>query len=210
MTSARSGYLDKIQKLHHSFVLQRREDVLARGIASILPSGVQSALDVGCGDGIIAHAVAEQTPGLQMQGVEVLDRKTCRISYALFDGKTLPFPDRYFDFVELVDVLHHTENIEDLVGECARVSRGHVVIKDHIWSNRLDFAILRFMDWVGNRAYGVNLIYNYQKKSQWLQIFKRRGLEVSQWNQEIGLYPFPFNLVFEKGKHFIVLLSKAG
>jgi len=207
--AVRTGYLDKIQKLHSKMVLQRREDVLARGIAKILPTGVTSGLDVGCGDGIIAAAVASQIPGLKMQGVEVLDRETCEIPYSLFDGKKLPFADNAFDFIELVDVLHHTDNIEDLIGECARVARQYVVIKDHIWGNRIDFAILRFMDWVGNRAYGVNLIYNYQKKSQWLGIFNRSGLKVTRWHEDIGLYPSPFNVVFEKGKHFIVLLSKS-
>ncbi|HLF79810.1 MAG TPA: class I SAM-dependent methyltransferase [Dehalococcoidia bacterium] len=207
--TTRNAYLDKIQKLHHSLVLQRREDVLARGIAAVLPTGVQLGLDVGCGDGIIAASVAERVPGMQIQGVEVLDRETCRIPYSLFDGKKLPFPDGHFDSVQLVDVLHHTDNIQDLVGECARVSRNYVVIKDHTWQNRFDFAVLRFMDWIGNRAYGVNLIYNYQKKSQWLAIFQRCGLKVMKWNEDIGLYPFPFNLVFEKGKHFIVLLSKS-
>jgi SAM-dependent methyltransferase len=207
--TARSSYLDKIQKLHHSFVLQRREDVLARGIAQVLPKTVQSALDVGCGDGIIAASVAERVPGLQIQGVEVLDRETCAIPYSLFDGKRLPFPDAHFDAVEVVDVLHHTDNIEELVGECARVSRSYVVIKDHIYRSRFNFAVLRFMDWIGNRAYGVNLIYNYQRKSEWLAIFQRTGLKVAAWNEDLGLYPFPFNLLFEKDKHFIVLLSKS-
>ena len=31
---------------------------------------------------------------------------------------------------------------------------------------------------------------------------------VENWNEKLGLYPFPFSLVFERGKHFTVLLSK--
>jgi SAM-dependent methyltransferase len=204
----RSRPLKQVQKVHRSLVLQRREEVLARTIARMLPDDVETALDVGCGDGVIASAVAAERPGLRFEGVEVLDRKTCQIPYRLFDGKTLPFPDGHVDYVEVVDVLHHTDDIDHLVRECARVSRKYVLIKDHLWDNRLDFATLRFMDWVGNRSYGVNLIYNYQKKEQWLRILALAGLEITDWREEIGLYPFPFNLVFERRKHFVALLAK--
>lgn len=205
---SRFGYLERVQKLHKTFVLRRREEVLARNIAAMLPEGLRTGLDVGCGDGIIAAWVARRHPGLEIQGVEVHERSACEISLALFDGRTLPFPDAKFDYVSLVDVFHHTDDIAGLLRECARASKRYVVIKDHTWSHRLDHAVLRFMDWVGNRPYGVRLIYNYWQKNQWLETFRQSGLEIVAWNENLGLYPFPFDLLFERNKHFLVLLSK--
>src|SRR3954466_8995940 len=152
-----SAYLGGVQRIHKLFVLDRREAVLARDLEEVMPADVRSVLDVGCGDGIISSLIA-QNGNRQVEGVEVHSRETCRIKYSLFDGAKLPFPDDHFDAVMLVDVLHHTDNIQELLGECKRVSRSYIVIKDHVWSNPIDFWVLRFMDWVGNRSYGVRLI----------------------------------------------------
>ena len=203
--SVASAYLGGVKRIHKLFVLDRREAVLARAIEAALPADARSVLDVGCGDGIISEAIANT--GREVEGVEVHSRETCRVKYSLFDGKKLPFPDQSFDAVMLVDVLHHTDNIQELLRECRRVSRKCIVIKDHTWSNRFDFAVLRFMDWVGNRSYGVRLIYNYQKKSQWEAIFRNIGVHVAKWDTRVGLYPFPFSLLFEHGKHFVTRLE---
>ncbi len=202
----RKDYLAGLKRVHAFAVLRRREEVLASRIAELL-GGANSLLDVGCGDGVIAGLVAENRPGMTVEGVEVLDREHCAIPYVLFDGTTLPFPDGAFDCVSFVDVLHHTEDPSGLIGEAARVSGRYVVIKDHVWSNRFDYFVLRVMDWVGNRPYKVHLNYNYLRKQQWDEIFERHGLHVAAWNTDIGLYPFPFNLLFEHGKHFIALLE---
>lgn len=203
-----SSFLKGVGRVHKTFVLQRRERVLARNIARVLPEGMRTALEVGCGDGIIAREVAREHPGLEIRGLEVHERSACEIPCSLFDGRSIPFPDASFDYVCLVDVLHHTDEIDGLLRESARVSKHFVVIKDHTWSHRLDHAVLRCMDWVGNRPYGVRLIYNYQKKDQWIEMFRQRGLQIVEWNEDLGLYPFPASLVFERKKHFLALLAK--
>jgi len=203
-----NSYLIRLQKLHASLVLRRREDVLARNIAQLLPEGVSSLLDVGCGDGVISRAVADVTPGLSVEGVEVLDRASCAIPYSLFDGKTLPHGDGAIDCVSFVDVLHHTPDPDALIAEAVRVSNRYLIIKDHIWSNWFDRFVLRVMDWVGNRSYSVHLNYNYLHDRHWQEIFDRNGLAVAGRIEKLGLYPFPFNLVFEHSKHFLILLEK--
>jgi len=203
-----SSYLKGVGMVHKALVLRRRERVLARNIAGILPEGMRTALDVGCGDGMIAREVAREHHGLEIRGLEVHERSGCEIPCSLFDGRSIPFPDASFDYVCLVDVLHHTDDIDGLLRESARVSRHSVVIKDHTWSHRLDHAVLRFMDWIGNRPHGVRLTYNYQKKDQWLELFRQRGLRIVAWNENLGLYPFPASLIFERKMHFLALLAK--
>ena len=55
----------------------------------------------------------------------------------------------------IVDVLHHCNDPVSVLKECARVSKRWVLIKDHVSDSVYDEKILKFMDWVGNRAHGV-------------------------------------------------------
>ena len=204
----RHGYLRQIQKVHRQFVLKRREVVLASQLCQILPANVHHALDVGCGDGIISRYAMEQTPDLNIEGIEVHARPECQIKYTLFDGSHLPFNNASFDAVFLVDVLHHVDDIENMFEECLRVSRQYIFIKDHLWMNQFDILLLRFMDWVGNRAHGVRLVYNYKQREFWRDLFGKKNLKTLEWKERIGLYPFPFRALFERDKHFIALISK--
>jgi len=201
-------YLKTLGSAHDSLVLTRRKVALAKAIADCVDTEAASLLDVGCGDGGIGHMVGEARPQLKVQGVEVLQRPDCKIPCALYDGKTLPFPDDSFDLVQAIDVLHHTEDIPGVLGECARVARRGVIVKDHLRENAFDGAVLRFMDWVGNRAHGVGMTYNYASRASWQDAIKRNGLTVSRWTQSLGLYPRPFNLAFERNLHFVALLEK--
>jgi hypothetical protein len=106
-----------------------------------------------------------------------------------------------------VDVLHHARNIDGLLQQAQRVARRHVLIKDHVCENKFDRALLTFMDWVGNRAVGVPLPYEYQSKAEWFQLFSRCRLQVIEWNQRLPLYPPPFGKLFGRGLHCIALLK---
>ena len=65
-------------------------------------------------------------------GIDVLLRDHTHIPVVEFDGTTIPFPDRSFDTLVFVDVLHHTNDPVLLLREAARVARNTIVIKDCI------------------------------------------------------------------------------
>jgi SAM-dependent methyltransferase len=208
MESARtSWFFNWIKRWHHSFVFQRRTRVLAEMLAAELPTGV-SVLDVGCGDGTVGSLIAQHRPDVRVEGVEFLVRSECKIECRSFDGLTLPFPNDTFDVCLFVDVLHHTQDVSVLLREAVRVSRSFILIKDHLDENLLDDAILRFMDWVGNRPHGVTLTYNYQSRKQWISHFANCGILEVSWNTKIPLYPPPFGRLVGRGLHFISLLKK--
>src|SRR5258708_33042005 len=196
-----------ISRWHRAFVSQRRTRVLAGLLAAQIPHGA-SVLDVGCGDGAIASAIARLRPDLSIQGVEFLVRPECKIRCDSFDGSTLPYTDSSFDLCLLVDVLHHTEDPAILLREGVRVTRGFVLLKDHINENILDDITLRFMDWVGNRPHDVVLTYNYLSRKEWAAYFSMCGLQEENWNCDLPLYPWPFQLIVGRGLHFISLLKK--
>jgi len=206
-TSQDSWPLTWISRWHHAFVFERRTRVLAELLAAQIPQGA-SVLDVGCGDGTVASRIAELRPDISIRGVEYLVRPECKIECRSFDGLTLPYPDRSFDLCMFVDVLHHTQDPAILLRDAVRVTRGFVLLKDHLDENILDDITLRFMDWVGNRPHGVVLTYNYQSRKQWAANFSQCGLKEESWKGDVPLYPWPFSLVVGRGLHFITLLKK--
>jgi ubiquinone/menaquinone biosynthesis C-methylase UbiE len=185
----------------------RRTRVISEALAPLIPRHA-SLLDIGCGDGAIAGLLAAQRADISIQGVEIAPRPTCRIPCRAFDGEHLPFPDGSFDVCLFVDVLHHTSDVTQLLCEATRVSRSIVLLKDHLSETSFDHAILRGMDWVGNRPHGVTLTYNYQSLGQWRQHFARCGLKVAQLSTNLPLYPFPFSVLFGRKLHFVAQLTK--
>jgi SAM-dependent methyltransferase len=182
--------------------------VLAALLADLVPAGA-AVLDVGCGDGTIGDLIKQMKPTALVRGLEVAPRPSCLIECAGFDGVSIPLSDASVDVCLFVDVLHHTANIAGLLREARRVTRRFVLIKDHLCESKFDRALLSFMDWVGNRAYGISLPYNYQSKAQWDQILSACGLRGVIWNQALPLYPLLLNRLFGRGLHFVGLCEKA-
>ena len=193
--------------LHERLVFNRRTQVLARELAETIPADARTVLDVGCGDGTIDALVMRQRPDLEITGVDVLVRPKNHIPVQLFDGRQLPFPDQSFDAVMFVDVLHHTDDPSVLLREAKRVARQAVVLKDHTQDAPFAQHTLRFMDWVGNAHHGVALPYNYWPGDRWRDAFANIGLSPERWNSQLGLYPFPASLIFERNLHFVARLA---
>ena len=194
-----------LNTVHDRVVFQRRIRVLSEHICAAL--GTHGAvLDLGCGDGSLARAVMDRKPGLTFRGIDVFVRPRTAIPVEIFDGATIPADDGSFDWVTIVDVLHHTDNPGLLVAEAARVARKGVVIKDHLRDGAFAYETLRFMDWVGNRGHDVRLPYSYLSRQEWDAIFNQVGLKAQSWRENLSLYPFPVNLLFDRGLHFVALL----
>jgi len=200
--------LNAIKRTHQALIHARRVRVLAQALAAQIPQDA-SVLDIGCGDGTIAALIAQQRSDISIKGVELLPRPDCQIPCQPFDGSTLPFPDNSVDLCMLVDVLHHTTDVNILLRDAARVSRAYVLLKDHLSENPFDHATLRLMDWVGNRPHGVILPYNYQSRAQWTAHFAAANLQPVVFTTAIPLYPAPASLLVGRNLHFLALLQKS-
>ncbi len=198
-----------IETIHGNFVHERRTRALSKHFAELLPVGAR-VLDIGCGDGLFAALIARQRPDLTVQGIDVAVRPQTHIPVVPFDGRTIPYPDRSFDAVMFVDVLHHTDDPLVLLREAGRVTSSAVLIKDHTLDGLLAGRRLRFMDRVGNARHGVDLPYNYWPRSRWLEAFTALGWTVEAWRTSLGLYFWPASLVFERSLHFVALLKVNG
>ena len=193
--------------LHNHIVFRSRVDALARSIASMIDSEGR-ALDVGCGDGSLALTIQAACPGLVFEGVEVLARPEVKIPFTLYDGRSLPFETDTFDWLIIVDVLHHTDDPLGVLSECFRVCKGGVIIKDHLCETGYQRRLLEVMDWVGNRGHDVRLPYNYLRRDQWYSYFSALHANVVKWEEDLRLYPQPLELIFGGSLHFVARLSK--
>jgi SAM-dependent methyltransferase len=193
--------------LHSKLVSNRRVQVLANWFAELLPPSVQ-VLDVGCGDGLISAVLQSKRPDISVQGIDVLPRAQTHIPVEMFDGLHFPMANSSFDAVLFSDVLHHTADPGILLREAFRVTRRHVLIKDHYREGFAANTRLRFMDWVGNARFGVALPYNYWTKGQWDAAWQQTTLQPERVVTKLGIYPKPADWVFGAKLHFIALLNR--
>ena len=193
-------------RIHHQLVFGRRVRRLAAALAERLPHGAR-VLDVGCGSGDLAALLMRHRPDLRIEGIDVLVRPGTAIDVTPFDGEHIPFPDGSFDAAIVVDVLHHTDDPTLVLAEIARVAPV-VIVKDHLRDGMLAGPTLRFMDWVGNAAHGVRLPYNYLSRREWARMWQTLELTGSRFTTRLSLYPRPFSWLFDRGLHFVTVLSR--
>lgn len=150
-------------------------------------------LDVGCDDGNVAAAIQARKPGLRFEGVDIQDLRPCKIPRKVYDGLHLPYPDDSFDVVMAVDVLHHTNTIAEILTEMGRVSRKHVLLKEHMSRGRISHWMIGFGDWLSNVPYSIPCVYNYPTYEGWLAHFATAKLTVAQMikRPQLGIYGTP-------------------
>jgi 2-polyprenyl-6-hydroxyphenyl methylase / 3-demethylubiquinone-9 3-methyltransferase len=159
-----------------------------------------SALDVGCGGGIMAEEVA--TLGFRVIGVDPSERSlaTARghaaesglaIQYVEASGERLPFPDAAFDLVYCCDVLEHVDDLERTIAEAARVLKaGGIYLYDTI--NRTPasrFVMIKlFQEWRATAFMPANLHdwNQFIKPAELLAHLERAGLRQIE---TVGLKP---------------------
>lgn len=195
-----------LNTVHDKTVFGRRVRVLSEHLARTIPERGR-VLDLGCGDGSIAVALMKLRPDLEVEGVDVLIRPKTHIPVTKFDGVSMPFEAASFDYVTIIDVLHHTEDAGAVLAEACRVARKGVVIKDHLLEGVAAGPTLRLMDWVGNRGHDVVLPYNYLARAAWDDAFSRAGCAIVTWNEKLNLYPQPASLLFDRRLHFFALMK---
>ena len=198
--------MNLLGRMHGQYVHSRRVRVLQECLSQLLPERAR-VLDVGCGDGLLSSLVMAQRKDVEISGIDVLVREGTKIPVTGFDGMRIPFPDKSFDAVMFVDVLHHTDDPMILLSEAKRVASKAIVIKDHRRNGVLAGPTLRFMDWVSNAPHGVVLPYNYWPHEKWRQAFAAMKLDVAVWKEDLQLYPKTVDWLFGRSLHFVSRLE---
>ena len=91
-------------------------------LASIKDSSV--VLDVGCADGYVLKKTLEINASCKCYGVDVLEKNLREIpncDIRVSDARNLPFADKFFDIVFVLDMLEHVKDFEQIIKEIKRV-----------------------------------------------------------------------------------------
>lgn len=185
--------------VNESIMFPRRYAFLTEELAPFL-AGCSSILDVGSSNG---RLVKKLTEGLDVtvRGVDVHVQANAVIPIDSYDGKVLPFADRSFDCVMLIDVLHHADDPVALLLEATRVANKQVLIKDHYYDNQLDWFVLKWADHFGNDPMGIRLPNNYLDRSAWSSAIARSQLRLLHEKRFMKLSYDPCkHVIFQLGR----------
>jgi ubiquinone/menaquinone biosynthesis C-methylase UbiE len=155
-----------------------------------------SALDVGCGEGVLTERFAQRLEGGHVVGVDLEDpklreewsrRARPNLDFRAFSGPHLPFVDNEFDVACALEVLEHVPDPERTLAEMARVARRHVLVsvpREPLW-RALNVARGAYLRELGNTPGHVN----HWSKGGFLDFANRHG-QIAEVRS-----PFPWTMV---------------
>lgn len=99
---------------------------------SVVPKGIQSLVDLGCGNGVFLNSLKQQRPELELIG---MDRSLSALKYVRTktiqgDLHNLPFESGGFDCASCLEVIEHLPiaYYEKALSEIARIASQYVII----------------------------------------------------------------------------------
>ena len=151
-----------------------------------------SVLDVGCGTGYLS-AHTQEMYGVTACGVDVRDFRQAQIPFQLFDGTSIPFPDKSFDHVVLSEVLHHSHDPIALLTECLRVARRSIILFEDIPEGHVGKLILYLHVRIFARRYDYPFhaasIRAYRSALAWLHDHTSCSARIPQEPEWFTVYP---------------------
>jgi SAM-dependent methyltransferase len=148
---------------------------MALEIARVIP-GVSDVLDVGCGNGFIAHHLSAMTGG-NVVGVDLGDRTQAPIKYRRYREADFPVASNSFNAVLLCYVLHHAQDAAVVLSEVRRALRpgGRAIIYEDIPQTWLDGVVC----WLHNRQWRSRTgPCTFRRPLEWRALFESFGFEV--------------------------------
>lgn len=148
---------------------------MALEIACVLPRHA-SVLDVGCGNGFIAHHLSALL-GSSVLGIDLAPNAEAPINYKQFDSVTFPVASGSVDAILLCYVLHHAQDLAVVMSEMRRVlaQGGMAVVYEDIPESGWDRVVCAIHDrkWRGRTG-----ACRFKTTYEWPAIFSRAGFTV--------------------------------
>jgi SAM-dependent methyltransferase len=194
---------------HYRNITLPREQRLLQALSKHI-GRVDSLLDVGCGDGAIAKKLGDAAGASKVVGVDVTLRPGRVIDVQHYNGLALPFPDRSFEAVTIIDVLHHCTEPETVLAETLRVASRMLVIKDHFAFGLVSRKILHLMDIAGNARDSIPSPAKYFEPHEWIRMIGRCGGQVVELEWPLAVHAMPWRAVVRPGLHFTAKIVPRG
>jgi SAM-dependent methyltransferase len=112
----------------------------------------ESVLDVGCGTGRLTFELVERCNPRQVQGVDLADvyieharsqNRDPRVRFDVGDACALSYPEKSFDRVLSLLMLHFVPRADQAVAEMRRVARPGAIVGASVWDARGGFVATR-------------------------------------------------------------------
>lgn len=155
-------------------IIRKRSEIILSRIKPYIENS-KKLIDIGSGNGDIACLLKKL--GKDITPVDVADFHGFRlVEPIIYDGKKLPFPDKFFDTALLLMVLHHTPDPKIVFSEASRVAKEIILIETSYTTptNRL-FTVIS--DTLGNlrlRAFWSS----YKRDEEWQRFFSEEGFQI--------------------------------
>ena len=185
-----------------------------RLLPSMLPyvSPEMHILDFGNGSGAVAHSLARES-GARVVGVDVAQNSLFPIPAVSYDGERLPFKDATFDLVYAVFVVHHCPDVDSVLNELSRVSKGRILLIEDVWTNwKNKFWLYVFhvlfdlfmllMTLLGKAKWSSYFRYTFKNDEEWKACFEKHGLHLSRMTNLVMHEKYPV-------QHRLYLLEKS-
>ncbi len=170
--------LDSIRRRWRREVRRRkvgRAYDMALEIARLVPANSR-VLDVGCGNGFVAHHLAA-IAGANVIGIDLDATTEAAIDYRPFDGKHFPLADGAVDAALLCYVLHHAQDLGVVMNELGRVLRngGLAVIYEDIPDSWWDRLVCLTHDLKWRKRTGP---CTFRSTKEWRSLFNLAGFDI--------------------------------
>ena len=172
----------------------RDKEVAAR-LKAMRPyvSAGQRVLDFGAGRGDFLKVVGAELV-VEIIGIDIIDYTDEGVEVLMFDGATIPLPDKSVDISVVAFVLHHTRDHAAVLRELSRVTRKRIVVFEDTWFTPWQWAFVVWNDYYSNilmgslraiKAVGKFAIVSmpmpltFRKVREWQNFFAGQGLAVT-------------------------------
>ena len=105
-----------------------------------------------------------------------------RIKRVFYDGRTIPFPDKYFDIIDVNAVLHHIPDIKKILDELKRVCSGHILVLEDDYQSEEEKRRMIRQDKILNVEF-FGHPENFHTRQEWQEIFTQHGFKVEVVDQ---------------------------
>ena len=171
----------------------------------------QPVLDFGCGDGFFAETVFGKTiidVGLDLANSRAIEAKKNRVykKVTYYDGKTIPYPNNYFNTVISNCVLEHIPNLDKALEEIYRVLKPGGIFMTTVMTNEWEKHLFGskilgkfYVDWLRKIQEHFNLL----SEQDWKSKFEKNGFTINK----IGGYVSPKNALYLDLFHYLSIPS---
>lgn len=131
--------------------------------------GNEKVIDVGCGTGVVTHLMKKEL-GLKIIGCDIKNYLIYDIPFVKIKNNKLPFPNKSYDVILLIDVLHHIDKPKQgsIISESLRVAKNVFIFEfEPTFSGKVADIILNKLH------YGdLNTPLTFRGAKEWKQLFK--------------------------------------